>query len=261
MPSNIVSVDIFNFYLLFLWGIGLIYKTMKKKAIFNWSGGKDSALALYKILQNQEYEIISLLTTVNSATDRSSMHAIPVSLLRKQAQSIGLPLYIVELAPTGEMVGYNQAMLKATEHFKALGVTHFIFGDIFLFDVRSYREKQLNPHGIEVVEPLWDKSTTQIMEEFLESGLKTIVVTTMANLLDENYVGRNIDEEFVKKLPKDIDICGENGEYHTFCYDGPIFNYPISYSLGKPFLVSNEVKMEDGTLQTFTYWYSNLNDI
>ena len=232
---------------------------MKKKAVFNWSGGKDSALALYKVLQADEYEVISLLTTVNGRNSRSSMHGIPVALLQAQADSIGIPLYMLELDPEGEMKGYETSMLRAVEHFKSRGVTHFIFGDIFLHDVRSYRERQLRPHGIEVVEPLWDRTPQEAMDDFLQSGLKTIVVTTMADLLDETYIGRLIDRPFVESLPVEVDICGENGEYHTFCFDGPIFKHPIRHSLWSPFKYSHDVNMEDGTRQTFHYWYANLN--
>lgn len=232
---------------------------MRKKAVFNWSGGKDSALALYKILQDDDFEIISLLTTVNSASNRSSMHAIPHELLKMQAESIGIPLYEVPLSPEGEMAGYEEAMNKAINHFKSLGVTHFVFGDIFLHDVRSYRENQLNPRGIEIVEPLWDISEPQIIDDFIDSGLKSVIVTTMANLLDESYIGKIIDRDFIDNLPKEVDICGENGEYHSFCFDGPIFRFPIRFSLDDKVFVTNDVKMADGTTETFTYWYSSLS--
>jgi uncharacterized protein (TIGR00290 family) len=232
---------------------------MKKRAVFNWSGGKDSALALYKILQSDEYEIVSLLTTVNKANKRSSMHAIPVALLQEQANSIGLPLYLIEYAPEDEIQGYENAMLQAINYFKKQNVNHFIFGDIHLHDVRSYREKQLNPHGIEVVEPLWNMSTDEVMQHFLQSNLKTIIVTTMAEVLDEKFIGRLLDESFVKDLPAGIDICGENGEYHTFCFDGPIFEHPVSYRLGKPFTTSHTFKMDDGTDRTFHYRFADLH--
>ncbi|MDR1199788.1 MAG: diphthine--ammonia ligase [Prevotellaceae bacterium] len=234
---------------------------MRKKAVFNWSGGKDSAFALYKTLQSNEYDAVSLLTTVNSKNKRSFMHAIPVALLQEQADSIGIPLYLAEYDPDEKIKDYDNCMLQAVEHFKKQGVNHFIFGDIFLHDVRSYREKQLNPHGIEVVEPLWNKKTIEIMQEFLQSGLKTIVVTTMADLLDERYIGLTVDRSFVENLPDNVDILGENGEYHTFCFDGPIFKYPVKYSLGTSFKTSHTVNMDDGTQQTFNYWYANLNSL
>ena len=230
------------------------------KAVFNWSGGKDSALALYKVLKDEKYEVVALLTTVNSESHRSTMHAIPVSLLEKQAESIGIPLYIVDVVPDGGIGNYEAGMKRAVEYFKNMGATHFIFGDIFLHDVKSYREKQLQPYGIEVVEPLWGKTSEEIMDEFLASGLQTIVVTTMADILDDSYIGRLIDKDFVATLPPDIDICGENGEYHTFCYDGEIFQSPVPYSLGEPIRMTFPVKLDDGTEKDYSYWFANLTN-
>lgn len=231
----------------------------RPKAVFNWSGGKDSALALHKVLQQNLYEVVALLTTVNRETERSSMHAIPTTLLQQQADSIGIPLYPVMLEPDGEMSGYENAMKKAVSHFRDEGVTYFIFGDIFLYDVKSYREKQLTPYGITVVEPLWGKSSGEIMQEFLASGLQTILVTTMADKLDSTFIGQRLDEQLLKRFPEDIDVCGENGEYHTFCFAGGMFRNPVPYLIGEPEFRSYPVKMEDGTEQVFTYWYSNLH--
>lgn len=230
----------------------------RKKAIFNWSGGKDSALALLKAIQSGEYEIVALLTTVNKDTKRSTMHAIPESLLQRQADSIGIPLHVVDMTPKGDISDYNTVMYEVTQTYKVQGVTHFIFGDIYLHDVRSYREKQLTPHGIEVVEPLWDKTSEEVVGEFLQSGLKTVIVTTWAEKLSREYIGKTIDKQLIELLPPDIDVCGENGEYHTLCYDGPLFRYPVPFSLGEPFLFSHEVGMEDGSKQTFSYWFANI---
>ncbi|MFV0507140.1 MAG: diphthine--ammonia ligase [Bacteroidales bacterium] len=232
---------------------------MKQPAVFNWSGGKDSALALHQVLQGQDFEVVSLLTTVNFQNRRSSMHGIPIPLLQAQSDSIGIPLYTLELLPGGEMQGYEIAMQRAVDHFRALGVRHFIFGDIFLHDVRSYREEKLSPHGIEVVEPLWNKTTDEVMEEFLRSGLQTIIVTTNAEQLGEEYLGQRISKELISGLPLGVDPCGENGEYHTFCFDGPIFQHPVSYSLGEPIRITNTVNMKDGTHQTFHYCCVNLD--
>lgn len=230
----------------------------KIKAVFNWSGGKDSAHALWKIIQTGEYEVVALLTTVNRDTHCSTMHGIPLSLLKKQAESIGLPLYIVDLAPQGGMEDYFSAMENAVRHFKEEEVTHFIFGDIFLQDVRGYRERQLTPYGIEVVEPLWGKTSKEIMDDFLSSGLKTVVVTTMADGLGEAAIGKLIDRCFVDSLPDYVDPNGENGEYHTFCYDGPIYRWPVPFQLGRPFSESYDIRMEDGSIRQFTYWFADL---
>lgn len=230
-----------------------------KKVVFNWSGGKDSALALYKILKNKEYKVISLLTTVNRDSKRSTMHNIPLSVLKKQAESIGLPLYIVDLTPKGTMEDYESAMTEAVNHFIKLGVKHFAFGDIFLHDVRSYREKQLEKYGIEVIEPLWDKTSEQIMDEFINSGLQTVIVTTTEGLLDEQFIGKTIDSALVKSFPDNIDICGENGEYHTFCYAGEIFSYTIDFSLGVPTRHTYPIKLEDGSIKEYSYWFAYID--
>lgn len=231
----------------------------KIKAVFNWSGGKDSAHALLRAIESEKYEIVALLTTVNRDTHRSTMHGIPLTLLEAQAASIGIPLYIVDLTPKGNMEDYSSAMSQAVQHFKDLGVTHFIFGDIFLHDVRQYREQQLAPYYIKVVEPLWGKSSEKVMEDFLSSGLKTIIVTTMADGLGAAAIGKLIDREFVSLLSADIDPNGENGEYHTFCYDGPIFQYPIAFHLGEAFSQSYDIRLDDGTVQTYSYWFANLS--
>lgn len=229
-----------------------------KKAIFNWSGGKDSALALYKIMQDESYEVVSLLTTVNSRRGRSTMHDIPISLLMKQAASIGLPLHVVDLTPEGDMADYETAMHDAIEYFLAQGADHFVFGDIFLHDVRSYRETQLAPYGVTVVEPLWDKTSEQIMDEFLESGLQTMIVTITEGTVSEKLIGRVIDRELIESLPAGIDVCGENGEYHTFCYAGGMFREPVEFSLGEPVRQTFPVKHDDGSTKDYTYWFANI---
>ena len=234
--------------------------TRRKKAVFNWSGGKDSALALHKALIQNEFDIVSLITTINGDNERSTMHGIPLPLLEKQAASIGIPFRPIRLLPGGEMAGYDRAMQEIAEHFKGQGVEHFIFGDIFLHDVKSYREKKLRPLGIQVVEPLWGHSARAIMDEFLASGIKAVIVTTNADLLDQSYAGRLIDTDFVQSLPEGVDICGENGEYHSFCFDGPLFRHPIPYQLGEPLLKTYPVRLDDGTTQTYRYWFANLRE-
>ena len=234
---------------------------MKNKAVFNWSGGKDSALALQKVLNDGEYEITSLLTSVNSETKESSMHHIPLSLLKKQAIAMGLELYIVDLTPKGDMSDYKSAMSLAVDHFKALGVKNFIFGDIYLHDVRKYREEQLLPLGITVVEPLWDMTPEQVMDEFIASGLKNIVITINNEILDESFIGKIVNRDFVKSLPAEVDICGENGEYHTFCYGGgTLFSEEIKFEIAAPSKVTYSIKTEDGNTEEYSYCFGKLSD-
>ncbi|MFV5369343.1 ATP-binding protein [Acinetobacter junii] len=223
-----------------------------KKAVFNWSGGKDSALALYTVLQQKQFEVVALLTTVNEETELSSMHAIPFSLLMKQAESIGIPLYPVFLPKN--LPVYEQRMLDAAQHFKAQGVEHFIFGDIYLSDVRKYREDRLHPLGIEVVEPIWNLDSTEVMQNFLDSGIKTKIIVTDASKLDRSFIGQDIDAALIERMPEDVDICGENGEYHTFAYAGKLFKQPIEFEIVETRQMSYDFKLEDVEEKTYQYW-------
>lgn len=232
----------------------------KIKAVFNWSGGKDSAFALWRAMQSDAYEIAALLTTVHCDTGFSSMHAIPPGLLEAQAEAIGLPLHRVALPPGGNMQAYEEAMCRVVTHFREQGTTHFIFGDIFLHDVRAYRERQLAPYGITVVEPLWNEKPEQVMEAFLASGIRTVVVTTAAESLGRESLGREIDRAFVDSLPAGVDPCGENGEYHTFCFDGPLFRHPVPFRLAEPRCETFPVRLDDGTERTYAYWFAGLSE-
>jgi len=206
---------------------------MKQKAIFNWSSGKDSALALYKILQEEKFEITSLLTSISEEFQRISMHGVSVALLEKQAASLGFPLIKLELPKEPSMEEYQELMNKTMSGIKSGGVTHSVFGDIFLEDLRKYREDQLQSVGMSAVFPLWKKNTTDLIHEFLDLGFKTIVTCVNETYLDKSFAGRIIDESFIKDLPKNVDPCGENGEFHTFTFDGPIFKNPIVFEIGE----------------------------
>ena len=228
-----------------------------KKAVFNWSGGKDSALALQKTLENKAIEIVALFTTFNEETRKSSMHSIPLEILLKQAQSIGIPLYTMYFSK--DLKNYDDKMLAAVTHFKTMGVTNFIFGDLMASGLRTYRESKLNPLGIEVMEPLWDKSSEEIIKEFLESGIKTKIIVTQEDKLDESYIGKTLNYKLINTFPAAIDCCGEQGEYHTLAYDGPLFKYPIDFSISEVYKTSYEFKLEDGSLQTCVYCSAEFN--
>ena len=223
-----------------------------KKAVFNWSGGKDSALALYTVLQQKQFEVLALLTTVNEETELSSIHAIPFSLLMKQAESIGIPLYPVFLPKN--LPVYEQRMLDAAQHFKAQGVEHFIFGDIYLSGVRKYREDRLHPLGIEVVEPIWNLDSTEVMQNFLDSGIRTKIIVTDASKLDRSFIGQDIDAALIERMPEDVDICGENGEYHTFAYAGALFKQTVEFEIVETRQMSYDFKLENGEEKTYHYW-------
>ena len=206
---------------------------MITKVIFNWSSGKDSALALYKILQDPSIEITTLLTSVSQQYNRISMHGVRVELLEAQAKSLGLPLHKMEIPEMPTMESYEQIMRETLLEFKAQGVTHSVFGDIFLEDLRQYRETKLAEMGFQGIFPLWKRETKALLQEFLSLGFKTIVTCVHERYLDKRFVGRIIDAQFIADLPEDVDVCGENGEFHTFTFDGPLFSQPIGFEIGE----------------------------
>jgi len=223
-------------------------------AVFNWSGGKDSTLALHHVLQQKLIDVRCLLTTVNSSFNRISMHGVREALLVEQANSLKLPLFQVQLPEMPDMEIYEKTMFEALSTLKAEGITHSIFGDIFLEDLKVYRENQLAKIGMEAVFPLWKRDSLALVKEFIDLGYKTIIVCTQDGLQD--FCGRVIDHSFLNDLPKHIDPCGENGEFHTFVFDGPIFNQPINFEVGelvyKTFPSPNENDKPSG------YWYIDL---
>lgn len=234
----------------------------KPKSIFCWSGGKDSALALHKVLQENKFEIVAILTTLNGNFKRISMHGVREELLDKQAESIGLPLikmYVTE----GSNAEYEKNMEALLLQYKAQGVTTVIFGDIFLEDLRIYRENNLAKVRLIAEFPLWKKDTKELINEFLELGFKTITCCVNDGYLGENKVGVEITEEFIKDLPHNVDPCGENGEFHTFCYEGPIFNKKINFSVAEKIYKPLEIKTQDDSVCTSNtttkgFWFCEL---
>ncbi|WBV50837.1 Dph6-related ATP pyrophosphatase [Chryseobacterium gambrini] len=233
---------------------------MKPKAIFNWSSGKDSALALYKILKEEKFEVTSLLTSINKEFQRISMHGVHVSLLEKQAESLGFPLIKMELPKEPTMEEYRELMSKMMNDLKSRGITHSIFGDIFLEDLKKYREDQLRSIGMEGVFPLWKINTTDLIRKFLDLGFKTIVTCVNETYLDKSFAGRIIDEDFIKDLPENVDLCGENGEFHTFTFNGPLFKNPVEFEIGEivkktyPKPKSDENSEDD----EYVFWFCDL---
>ncbi|RXG15691.1 putative protein (TIGR00290 family) [Leeuwenhoekiella aestuarii] len=204
-----------------------------KQAYFNWSSGKDSALALYQVLAEREFKITKLVTTVNTDVARVSMHGLREELLDFQAERLGLPLEKIALNGNVSMSEFSKILGDAARKLKAAGNTHTIFGDIFLEDLKAYREEQLAPVGLKAVFPLWKKDTKQLITEFIDLGFKAITVCVNGKYLDESFVGRILDHQFVADLPKNVDPCGENGEFHTFVFDGPLFSKPIAFKIGE----------------------------
>lgn len=206
---------------------------MKVKVIFNWSGGKDSALCLYKLLQAQQYDILCLLTSVSEQYQRISMHGVRVELLHEQATQIGLPLVKMQIPEMPTMEAYEKVMQSTLKDLIKQGASASVFGDIFLEDLRTYRETKLAEVNLKGIFPLWKIPTSQLINEFIDLGFKTIVTCVNEKYLDKSFAGRIIDRSFLRDLPKNVDPCGENGEFHTFVFDGPLFKSPVLFEKGE----------------------------
>jgi uncharacterized protein (TIGR00290 family) len=213
---------------------------VKEKVVFCWSGGKDSSLALYRVLNDRRYDVVSLLTTCNGHFQRVSMHGVRVGLAQRQAAEIGIPLEIIYLSERPSNDEYEAKMRESLLRKKAEGITAMVFGDIFLEDLRRWREANLATIGLYGIFPLWREDTGALIEEFLSLGFGSIVCCVSDAYFGEAAVGRLIDREFVDALPAGVDPCGENGEFHSFAFKGPIFAHPI------PFLIGTKVYREIG---------------
>ncbi len=204
-----------------------------KKLLFCWSGGKDSAMALHEIKKNNEYEVVSLLTTITADYDRISLHGVRRILVEQQAQSLDIPLHKVFIPKTCSNEIYAAKMTEALTKFKQEGVENVAFGDIFLEDVRKYREDNLAQLNMKGVFPVWGRDTAELVQSFLALGFKSVVSCIDTKVLDEKFLGRQLDKDFIAELPPGIDPSGENGEFHSFVYDGPIFKERIDYKRGE----------------------------
>lgn len=203
------------------------------KAFFNWSGGKDSALALYHAQKSGVYSIDRLLTNINSKHRRISMHGVREELLEQQAESIRIPLQKIILPEEPSMHEYEQLIKEHLQALKKENFSHALFGDIFLEDLKVYREQQLASLGFTAVFPIWKRDSVELVHEFIDLGFKTILICIRAGLLPKEFAGRIIDKDFLKDLPKNVDACGENGEFHSFVFDGPIFSRPVNFVKGE----------------------------
>ncbi len=203
----------------------------RPKALVSWSSGKDSAHALAVV--RSELDIAGLLTTVTAAYDRVAMHGVRRELLARQADACGLPLYAVELpAPCPNDI-YERALSAALTRARADGITHVVFGDLFLEDIRSYREAQLAALGLQCVFPLWGRDTRALAHEMVASGLSARLACIDPRHLDRSFAGRAFDAALLAELPAHVDPCGERGEFHTFATHGPMFARPIDVAVGE----------------------------
>jgi uncharacterized protein (TIGR00290 family) len=206
---------------------------MPEKILMSWSGGKDSAYSLYELNRSGEYEIAALVTTVTEGYDRISMHGVRRALLEQQAASLCLPLEIVWITPGATNEEYESKMQALLEEYFQEGVRTVAFGDIFLEDLRLYRENNLAKMGMRGLFPIWKRDTRELARAFIAAGFRTAISCVDSKVLDGKFVGREFNAQFLQELPANVDPCGENGEFHSFVYEGPIFEKRIALRKGE----------------------------
>jgi len=206
---------------------------MRTRALLAWSSGKDSAFALHVLRQQGDVEVVGLLTTVNETHDRVAMHAVRRTLLEAQAEAAGVPLRMVPIPWPCPNETYERVMAQAMADARAEGIGAIAFGDLFLEDVRRYREERLMESGLVPLFPLWRRPTPQLAEEMIASGLRATLTCIDPRALAPSFAGRTFDRGFLDDLPPGVDPCGENGEFHTFAWDGPMFLHPIRVRTGE----------------------------
>ena len=206
---------------------------MKKPLLLSWSSGKDSAWTLYQLQNNPDYELKGLVTTVNATHQRVAMHAVRQQLLQMQAEAAGLPLHMIDIPYPCSNEQYQSIMGSFIEQVQQQGIEAFAFGDLFLEDIRAYRVKQLEGTGIEPVFPLWLKDTRELAQEMIAGGLRARITCVNPKRLDGSFAGRDFDEQFLRDLPDDVDPCGENGEFHSFVYAGPMLQHALPIETGE----------------------------
>jgi uncharacterized protein (TIGR00290 family) len=206
---------------------------MREEIVFCWSGGKDSALALNRLLKDDRYQVVSLLTTCNEHFQRVSMHGVRIELLDQQAEAIGLPLEKIYLSRRSSNEEYELKMSACLRAHQAAGISGCAFGDIFLEDLKRWREQNLARIGLHGVFPIWKVDTRELIRELFAVGLGTIICCVNDAWLDETFLGRTLDPQFIASLPPGVDPCGENGEFHSFAFAGPMFKQPLKVKVGE----------------------------
>jgi len=217
-----------------------------ERLILSWSGGKDSAMALRELRRDQNYEITGLLTTVTEGYNRVSMHGVPASLVEQQARAVGLPLVKMSIPPGASNELYELEMREVLARAREEGVSGVAFGDVFLEDIRHYREEKLSQVGMKAIFPIWKRNTHDLAIEFIKQGFRAVLTCVDSRRLDRSFAGRSFDETLLADLPSIVDPSGENGEFHTFVHAGPIFSEPILVRPGEIVLRENR------------FWYCDL---
>ncbi len=218
---------------------------MPEKVIFCWSGGKDSTQALYELQADAAYQLVALLATVTEDYDRLSLHGVRRELMERQARALGHPLHQVLVSKDGTNEEYEERMRAALSGYLADGVTHAAFGDLFLEDIKRYREERLLTVGLKGLFPLWLRDTAELAQTFISRGFKAVVACVDTEVLGREFAGREYDADFLADLPPEVDPCGENGEFHSFVYDGPIFAQPVRFTRGEGRLAHDRFYFRD----------------
>lgn len=232
------------FYFVLLHENSTMTELNKEKVVLNWSSGKDAAMA-YRFLQDSKhYNVVQLLTTVNAEQDRVVMHGVREELLDAQAERMGIPLKKIKLPPSPDHDVYSSVMKENLNELKSSGIHTAAFGDIFLEDLKEYREKQLEQVGMKGIFPLWEMNTTRLVKLVEDVGIEAIIVCTNAELLGKEFLGRKLNRDLLDDLPDNVDPCGENGEFHTFVYNAPFFSNSIPVKMGE--VVERTYKNEAG---------------
>jgi len=206
---------------------------MSSNIFLSWSGGKDSSLALYEIRKANDHHVAGLLTTITEDYDRISMHGVRRSLLEQQADALGVPLRKILIPKDASNTIYEARMRALLEEGLREGIDTVAFGDIFLEDLKLYREKNLAQLGMKGLFPIWKRDSAKLARTFIDLGFKAVLVCVDTAILDASFAGRQYDEDLLDDLPPNVDLCGENGEFHSFAFDGPIFRRPIVHTVGE----------------------------
>jgi uncharacterized protein (TIGR00290 family) len=204
-----------------------------KRTLLSWSSGKDSAWSLHLLQQQSEYEIVGLLTTFNREANRVAMHAVRRELVEAQAEAAGVPLWDVDLPSPCSNADYESIMSETCKAAVQKGIEYMAFGDLFLRDIRSYREKQLEGSGLKPIFPVWGIPTRALAHSMIESGVRAKLSCVDCNCLSREFVGRDFNEQLLSDLPSEVDPCGENGEFHSFVYAGPMFRHALPIEVGE----------------------------
>ncbi len=228
-----------------------------EKAILSWSGGKDSALAFYKVLQQKKYQLVSLVTNLNEVNQRVVMHGVSKELILCQLQQMDMQIEFLYFPESTNLSTYEKLVTENLLSWKEKGVQTVIFGDIFLADLKTYRENLCSKQGFKTFFPLWQIPSKTLITEFIEEGFKSVITCVNERYLDKSFVGRTIDKDFLLDLPKHVDPCGENGEYHSFVYDAPFFKNPIPIKLGE--VVYKTYPLEQDSAETnLGFWFGDI---